>query len=368
MFNRPLFTVVITCLFSILVVPLAVAGPLGNPFESHSGSAIAKEVADFTEDDDVGSLEFSTDGTRIAVGTFLKPNIHLWDIRSGPRVVQTLVRPKVGADYTSGGGLRFSPDGKLLAVAHGLAADSDGNSVVSIFSLATRDIIHSIPEPMGGGGYSRIAFSPDGQFLFRTYDSNRPPDRYQFIVHSKNNFGPVWGLSLMPFYPYSLALSPDGMTAAIGGQTLGPGVVHAARIVIVDLSRRKIASIINDALQEGAVQELAWHPDGVHLAAGGIMGHDSGKVDAVRVFDVSTGAMVSHESVGSAHIWALRYSQNGKYLIEAGIGETVRIWDGQHRQLLQEIRTKNGYALAVSKDSAFLAIGDGRKVTIWKLQ
>src|ERR1700727_3313594 len=77
------------------------------------------------------------------------------------------------------------------------------------------------------------------------------------------------GLSLAPFYPYSLALSLDGMTAAIGGQTLGPGVVHRTRIVVVNLQSRMIASIINDALQEGAVQDLAWHPDGIHLAAGG---------------------------------------------------------------------------------------------------
>jgi WD40 repeat protein len=169
-------------------------------------------------------------------------------------------------------------------------------------------------------------------------------------------------------YPNSLALSPDGKMAAVGGQTLGPGVVNTARIVIIDLSARKVARTMNDALPQGAVQQLAWHPDGIHLAAGGIVGEDSDKADAVRIFDVSSGEIVAGEGHGSAHIWALRYTRNGKYLIESGFGKTVRIWDGQHRQLLQEIPAKNSYALAVSQDSTSLAVGDGRKVTIWRLQ
>jgi WD40 repeat protein len=221
---------------------------------------------------------------------------------------------------------------------------------------------------MGGGGYTRIAFTADGKLLVRTFDSGRPPDRYQFMVHNTESFEQVWGLSLAPLYPHSLALSPDGKMAAVGGQTLGPGVAHTARIVIVDLSRKKIVRTIDGALQEGAVEQVTWHPDGVYLAAGGIVGEDSDKADAVRIFDVSSGEVVNREGMGSAHIWALRYTGNGRYLIESGFGKTVRIWDGLHRQLLQEIPAKDCYALAVSRDSSSLAMSDGRKVTIWTLK
>jgi len=83
---------------------------------------------------------------------------------------------------------------------------------------------------------------------------------------------------------------------------------------------------------------------------------------------VSSGEVVNREGMGSAHIWALRYTGSGRYLIESGFGKTVRIWDGPHRQLLQEIPAKDCYALAVSRDSSSLAMSDGRKVTIWTLK
>jgi hypothetical protein len=54
--------------------------------------------------------------------------------------------------------------------------------------------------------------------------------------------------------------------------------------------------------------------------------------------------------------------------VTCGFGKTVRIWDGQHIQLIQEILAKDCYALAVSWDSTSLAVSDGQKVTIWKLQ
>jgi WD40 repeat protein len=329
---------------------------------------VATKVKEFSEDDDVASLEFAPDGSRLAVGTFLTLHIHLWDLHSRPRVVQTLLKPPNSADYTSWDGVHFSPGGTLMAVAHGVTDESNGRSVVSVFSVATGASEHSIPEPKGGGGYTRIAFSADGKFLARTFDSARPPDRYQFMVHGTDTFEQIWGLRIAPLYPRSLALSQDGRMAAVGGIRLVPGVADTAQIVIIDLTARKIIRTINEALPQNDVQELAWHPDSIHLAAGGVVGEDSDKSDAVRIFDVSTGEVVSREGMGSAHIWALRYTQNGRYLVESGFGKTVRIWDGQHTHLLQEIPAKDCYALAVSRDSTSLAVSDGRKVTVWTLK
>jgi WD40 repeat protein len=188
------------------------------------------------------------------------------------------------------------------------------------------------------------------------------------MVHGTDTFEQVWGLRIAPMYPRSLALSQDGQLAAVGGITLMPGVANTAQIVIVDLTARKIIRTINEALPQNDVQELAWHPDSIHLAAGGVVGEESDRADAVRIFDVSTGEIVSREGLGSAHIWALRYTRNGRYLVECGFGKTVRVWDGQHIHLIQEIPAKDCYALAVSRDSTSLAVSDGQKVTIWKLQ
>jgi len=61
------------------------------------------------------------------------------------------------------------------------------------------------------------------------------------------------GAILAPLYPHSLALSPDGKMAAVWRSNPWPGVAHTARIVIVDLSRKKIVRTIDGALQEGAL-------------------------------------------------------------------------------------------------------------------
>ena len=114
--------------------------------------------------------------------------------------------------------------------------------------------------------------------------------------------------------------------------------------------------------------QVAWNPDGIHLAAGGIVGGTFSGPYAVRIYDVSTGTLVATESAASASILALRYTSNGKYLIESGIGKSVRIWDGAHQNLLQELPNGQANAIAVSRDGSDLAVSNGAHVEVWKLR
>jgi WD40 repeat protein len=328
---------------------------------------VATKVAEFKEDDDVSGLEFSPDSKTLAVSTFITLHVHIWAWQGTSRIVRTLLKPRGTADYLSGDGLRYSPDGHLLAVVHGLANDADGSGVVRVFDPETGAIVHSIPEPLGGGDRTRIAFSPDGKFLFRTY-STATKNRDQFMVHRVGTWEAVWGLPTIPLDVMALAVSPVGDLAAVGGVTLGPGIPHVAQILIIDLKKRQIVRTINDVFpSENQVQQLAWNPDGVHLAASGIVGGSYSVPDAVRVFDVSTGLQVVGEPVNPAHVSGLRYAADGRYLVEAGVDRDVRIWDGQHRVLLQSIPARNANAIAISRDSAYLTFADAARVTIWKL-
>jgi WD40 repeat protein len=275
-----------------------------------------------------------------------------------------LAGPHGTADYLSGDGLRYSPDGKLLAVVHKLARDADGSGVVRIFNPASREVVHSIAEPLGGGDRSKIEFSPDGKMLLRLY-SNSTKTRNQFIVHRVDTWEAVWGLTIIPLSGMSLAVSPHGDLAAVGGITLGLGISHKAQILIIDLTSRQIVRTIDNAFPpENQVEQLAWSADGAYIAASGIVGGSYSIPDAVRVFNVAAGAQVAGEPINPAHGFGLRYTA---YLIECGIAEEVRIWDAQHKVLLQTIPAAHAHAIAVSRDSTFLAIGDGRRISIWKL-
>lgn len=177
----------------------------------------------------------------------------------------------------------------------------------------------------------------------------------------------------MPFYPSSLAMSPDGRYVAIGGRVLNvdtwplstpkpvfgdPPLPDMALIAIVDLAKRTITRTIQipDA---ASVNSLAWSPDGAYIAAGG---------NGVMIFDAQSLARVVHERKGD-HVH-IRYTPDGKYFIENGFGEKgtrVRIWDGRHRDLLQEIPAKPA-CLAVSRDGRYLAMGGDKKIIVWKLK
>jgi WD40 repeat protein len=333
------------------------------------GTIVARKIAQFGEDDDVASLEFSPDSRELAVGTFVSLHIHIWKWADGPRIEQIFNKPPVVLDYTSKDGLRYSPNGSLLAVSHGLAPEADGSGVVRVFDAKTGAVVRDIADPQGGGIYSRIAFTPDGKCLIRTYDSDKPAGRNQFMVLSTDTWNELWGLKTMPLNVTTFAISADGKLAAVGGITLGPGVVHDAQILIVDLAEKRVVRTIDHAFPpENEVVQVAWNPDGIHLATGGIVGGTFSGPDAVRIYDVSTGTLVATESAASASILALRYTSNGKYLIESGIGKSVRIWDGAHRNLLQELPNGQANAIAVSRDGSDLAVSNGAHVEVWKLQ
>ena len=365
--------VLIVTSFGWLVASLTTALAGGDVSSTTFGSKgngmqmVAKRVAAFREDDDVSSLEFSPNDDELAVGTFVTLHINLWAWKASSKIVRTFLKPPVVLDYTSNDAIRYSPDGKWLAISHGRAPASDGRGVVRIFDASTGSVVRDFAEPLGGGIYSRVAFSAAEQLFLRSYDAASPPNRNQFIAYRTGTWEELWGLRIAPLNVISLAVSADGRFAALGGITLGPGVIHNAQILVIDLKERRIVRTIDNAFPaENSVKQVAWNPDGIHLAAGGIVGGTHAGFDAVRIFAVSTGELQTAERVPSGDVVALRYAPSGRYLVESGIGASIRIWDGSHKALLQEIPNTRNYAIAVSRDSRYLAVGDGAKVEVWE--
>jgi len=161
-------------------------------------------------------IQFSPNGTLLAVGDRGIGNVYVWDVATR-RLVATLAPLSVAGAF---GGpplpplywFAFSPDGATLAVA-------DGIGDVRLWDTATRAWTATIKD---GSGVDLVAFSPDGKTLAIGWGSN-VVDLWSIAGHKvvATLNGPDGATKAGTVL--ALAFSPDGKTLATtdsGGQIL----------------------------------------------------------------------------------------------------------------------------------------------------
>lgn len=368
-------------LLAIVFVPLlgysASDGEGRSPMLSWLGSKdknmsdVATKIATLNEDNEIWGLDFSPDGKQLAATAVIGEKINIWDWRS-ERIVKTLIKPQEVGMATITVPVRYSPDGRWLAACHGGGPPRDGRapSNSAIWDTQTWQMVHEV-EDLIPGICQAVGFTSDGKAFLRAVGRGGPNGE-SIIVYRADTWQPLWGLDTFPFYANTLAVSPDGKFVALGGRLIVPQSMDEPpkpiqpQILLIDTIQRKVVRTINAFPPRYRLFHLAWHPDGIHLAAGTEFG-ESDAGDAVRVFDVRTGNQVAGEPTSNAEVVGLHYTPNGKYLIESAIDKTIRIWDGQHQHLLQTIKGEAA-SLAVSSDSRYVAMGGDRKILIWELK
>jgi WD40 repeat protein len=338
----------------------------GGAFGWFDSNPVAKKVAEFRESQDfvVGGFDFTGDGMELATnGQETRPEVHLWSWRTPSRIARVLQLP-TGAG--SGEAIRCSPDGTLLAVGHTYDRQ---HTLVRVWRTDTWAVARDIEDSVGAFDQMGLAFSPDGKFLARTASRLAPgPD---LILYRTDTWEVAWSLGTRPFRANTLALSPDGKYAAIAGFRVVSLQISHPEILIIDLSNHQTIRTIAAAFPDNnEIQTLAWSPDGKALAAGALVTESAPGPDAVRIFDPATGQPITREAAKVAYVSGLRYSPDGRYLVDAYLDGEVHIWDGQHKQLLQVIPVNLHFhtAVSISRDSRHLAIAAGRDVSVWELK
>jgi WD40 repeat protein len=163
----------------------------------------------------------------------------------------------------------------------------------------------------------------------------------------------VYGPIAHPDYLYlgggidALAISPDGKYAAIG-TLLGRGLVDTKRqesIPVVDLAAMKIISSLDG--HKGAVNALAFSPDGKTIASGGF--------DAfLRLWDVASGKKLGELNLSNA-VTALAFSGDGAKLA-ALTSSKLYLVGAASMQVTGSVEDTGGNSLSFSPDGNSLYV------------
>jgi WD40 repeat protein len=234
----------------------------------------------------VSGMDFSPDGKTLAAGynhhvadfADADAGVILWDVASRRRLEGG---PHLARGYFVRG-VAFSPDGRTLAGACGIANRGGGPLGFVLWDVAThRPLTDDVVLLKEGNnfGFFNFAFSPDGRTLAIGYGGGRTlASRYgvpavggvgggvvlwDVATHQRLDWEP---LIEEEGYLFSIAFSPDGRTLAAGysgvGDDLGGGVV------LWDVIARRRAARGPLLLKEGHIAGIAFSPDGRTLAAG----------------------------------------------------------------------------------------------------
>ncbi|HEX4231540.1 MAG TPA: c-type cytochrome domain-containing protein [Bryobacteraceae bacterium] len=193
--------------------------------------------------------------------------------------------------------LRFSPDGKILAV--GVYRE------VRLIDPATNKLIATLS---GHADYVRsIAFSPDGKMLAA---GGGPPQRSGEIK--------IWDTQSHQLLKtmvggkdciYSVAWSPDGKLIASGS--------YDKLVKLWDVASGKEIRNLQDHID--AVFAVAFSPDGKRLAS-------ASQDRTVKIWDVASGRRLYTLGDATDGLTSLEYSPSGDRIAAAGYDKTIYVW------------------------------------------
>ena len=216
--------------------------------------------------------------------------------------------------------LRFSPDGKLLAVG--------AYREVRLIDPATNKLLATLA---GHADYVRsIAFSPDGKML--AAGGGLPQRGGEIKIWDTQSHQLVKTMQGDKDCIYSVAWSPDGKLIASGS--------YDKMVKLWDVASGKELRNLQDHID--AVFAVAFSPDGKRLAS-------ASQDRTVKIWDVASGRRLYTLGDASDGLTSIEYSPSGDRIAAAGYDKTIYVWrlGDTDSSLIQSLIADEGSILAL---------------------
>ncbi len=251
---------------------------------------------------EIRTLAFSADGKYLAANG--DRIVHLWNPQTGRTYGNVGPRPHAKTTVS------LNPDGSRLATNAGGAQPGLWDTTATQIAVPLES----------DGPVQALAFSPDGKWIAGALDNRIR------LWDSAGKTVADWDGPEEPIT--ALAFSPDS-------QALASGSDKGTTVWIWRVADGEPTLLIPDALDGCTIEALAFHPDGVYLAVGGIDWMATGGSNgAVSLWNLNDRCEVATFPEGAT---ALAFHPAGQILASTTLDHSICLWDIDQKQLAQEL-------------------------------